>query len=512
MPHRTMPDRPAKGELRTPSSPRPCLSDDEIAAFAQGQLSQAERLRIEQHMDGCEACAALLDEVMRGLNTTLPSAVADPGTDWATTFSRGALVADRYEVRRFIARGGMGEVYEAYDRQLQERVALKTVSSSASDSPRAIRDLKAEVQLARRVTHAHVCRIYDLGTHTLKNGGVVHFLTMEFVEGETLGQILRARGALTLDRCDQFARGLLQGLAAAHAAGILHRDFKSDNVMVRRNDGGRLTPVILDFGLARHLDERSRARSSGQTMVGTLAYMAPEQVEGAPLSKATDIYAFGVVWFEMLTGKLPFANSPQRGALERLTKPPNAPSVLNREVPRMVDAAVLRCLARSPTQRFQTAQGVLDALDATPSVPLKRSPLLIMQIAAASLLLVGFVYAIGSQQPRVVNLQATLPAGAPTAPASQLPVEPTAATAFPLANSAPFPLPEKTGAPVVKKNKRPAVADSARVMPESPAAAAAPSASSNPTLPRARRWPFGTSPLEATSGASATASTQNRSE
>lgn len=423
-PPRRQLDQPMQDAARTQASPSHCLNDEEIAAFAQGRLDGSDSQCVERHVDACESCAALLHQAMRALNTTM--ALSSPGAaeDWAATFARGTLVAERYQIERFIARGGMGEVYEAYDRQLHERVALKTVSASASDSPRAIRAFKAEVQLARRVTHANVCRIYDLGVHVLKSSGVVHFLTMEFVEGETLGQILRKQGPLPLAQCERFAKALLQALAAAHSAGILHRDFKSDNVMVRRDADGELTPVILDFGLARHLDER--ARSSGHAMVGTLTYMAPEQVDGSPLGKATDIYAFGVVWFEMLTGRVPFAGPPQLSALERLTKPPIAPSRFNRQVPRAIDAAVLRCLARQPAQRFQSAHEVLSALEST--APVHAVPRRAYAALLATMLTLGIAYAV------VYNATATRPL-VPRANASR--PEPSAANSDPPPRVAP---------------------------------------------------------------------------
>lgn len=356
------PEQDPKAQQKSPRENDVCLTDAELVAFAEGALREDERERLHLHVDTCEACRELLNESVKALDPSIDTLTSRTEDDFATTFRPGTLVGDRYEIRRFIARGGMGEVYEAYDRQLRERVALKAVSSAACDSQRAIRDLKAEVALARRVTHPNVCRIYDLGTHVLTSGAELYFLTMEFVEGKTLGHLLRRHGALPLDEALRLARALLQGLGAAHSAGILHRDFKSDNVILRTDATGRRTPVILDFGLARTLDERSRARTSQQAFVGTLTYMAPEQVEGHRLSKGTDLYAFGVVWFEMLTGKLPFSGSPQLSALERLTKPPAPPNQLNPAVPSEIAEIVTRCLERVPEKRFQSAEQVLDAL------------------------------------------------------------------------------------------------------------------------------------------------------
>src|SRR5262249_34724464 len=151
----------------------------------------------------------------------------------------------RYRIHRFIARGGMGEVYDAFDRDLHKRVALKTVLSNSADNFSAVRRLRAEVQLAHCVSHPNVCRIYDLGIHVLPNGAPLNFLTMEFVDGESLRARIE-RGPVSVDDSIAIARQLLLGLSAAHSAGILHRDFKSENVMLRPSKDTAPSPVIMD--------------------------------------------------------------------------------------------------------------------------------------------------------------------------------------------------------------------------------------------------------------------------
>src|SRR6478736_10128666 len=178
-----------------------CLSDEDVLAFASGTLDTSRHLEAHLHFDQCEVCQRLLSEAAHALATAVTDPL--PETDelsWHTTFQPGTLVGNRYLIRHFIARGGMGEVYEAFDRELQERVALKTVTSTACDNASAVRRLKAEVQLARRVSHPNVCRIYDFGTHVVPETFTpISFLTMEFVEGETLGQRIRLVGALPID-------------------------------------------------------------------------------------------------------------------------------------------------------------------------------------------------------------------------------------------------------------------------------------------------------------------------
>jgi serine/threonine protein kinase len=355
------------------------LSEEELLAFAIGRLPSSRLAQAHLHLDECETCQYLLTEAAHSLATatTIP---LEEGEDagWNTMFRPGMLVSRRYRIVQFIARGGMGEVYEAFDQDLQERVALKTVNSTASDSPRAAHLLKGEVQTARRVSHSNVCRIYDFGTHVMSKSGVqISFLTMEFVEGETLGQRIRLGGALPIPETQKLARQLLHGLKAAHDAHVLHRDFKSDNVMLRNEANDDTCPLIMDFGLARAFDRESKhgSSSSNSTLVGTFSNIAPEQLEGKLHSKASDVYAFGVVWFEMLTGELPFesSSSPAVAVLDRVRRAAPAPSSKNPLVPRELDALVLGCLQRSPKERYRTAGEVLAALDAIESRSSSRS-------------------------------------------------------------------------------------------------------------------------------------------
>jgi serine/threonine protein kinase len=348
-----------------------CLSDDDILAFAKGEVHPQRMESVHSHLDSCAVCQQLLTEAARAIDASPISETARPS--WNTVFQSGSMIARRYRVLRLIARGGMGEVYEAIDTALHERVALKTVTATHCDSLEAIRLLKAEVQLARRIGHTNVCRIFDLGTHVMEaSRSEIQFLVMEYVEGECLGKKLRQSGALALEMAQAVAHQLLLGLAAAHQAGVLHRDFKSDNVMLRKESNGRMTAVILDFGLAKALNENGNTVTTRQlqvqAMVGTIGYMAPEQIEGEPLSAASDIYSFGIVWFEMLTGRLPFEGKTlAASAVARLHRLPKPPSHYNANVPKWIDDIVLRCLEREQAARFAAAEQVLAALLAGPT-------------------------------------------------------------------------------------------------------------------------------------------------
>jgi len=389
-----------------------CLDEDLVLAFAQGDLSEGPRALAEEHLDVCETCQRVVSEAARGLARTVAEGAPAPrNLPWNTTFKPDALVGGRYVVKRFIARGGMGEVYEAFDSELSQRVALKTVTSTAGDNSLAVQRLKAEVQLARRVSHPNVCRIYDLGRHVTSGGEPIHFLTMEFVEGETLGQRVRSAGALSMSEARKVARELLLGLRAAHESGVLHRDFKSDNVMLSADAEGKSLAVVLDFGLARAVGHDPTARGSSSSLVGTVGYIAPEQLEGAPHTPASDLYSLGVVWFQMLTGQLPFDAPPSPAPSRKVpARRVRAPSSINPQVPVELDLLVERCLAREPELRFQSARDVLDALDrleeARPSAGSRRMRAMLPPLLAFGIILAFAAYLLS--RPYAETLQPTV--------------------------------------------------------------------------------------------------------
>jgi hypothetical protein len=251
---------------------------------------------------------------------------------------------------------------------LDERIALKTLRPVTADDPKAVLRLKVEVQLARRVSHPHTCRIYDFAEWAMPDGHALQFLTMELIQGSTLGNKLRREGRVAPEEVLQLAEQLASGLDAVHRMGIVHRDFKSDNVMLHDASplGLPLHAVIMDFGLARGLaDRRVRLTSNSRALVGSAAYMAPEQVLGEELTPAADVYAFGVVLFELLTGTLPFAgDSPVAIAVQRLHKPAPRPSTLLKGLPGEWDELVGACLERQAANRLPNAGAVLRRLAA----------------------------------------------------------------------------------------------------------------------------------------------------
>lgn len=305
----------------------------------------------------------------------------------ATLFKPDEVVAERYRIRRFIARGGMGEVYEAEDLELRQPVALKTVHPRDATHELAIERFKREISLARKVTHANVCRIYDVGYHARPDGSSVIFLTMELLEGETLSQRIRRQGVLSSAESLPIARQMIAALAAAHAAGVIHRDFKSENVfLVPAPEGTRV--VVTDFGVARGTehDQFAAQVTMADAAVGTPAYMAPEQIEGGTLTAAIDQYALGVVLFEMVTGDLPFAgDTPLATAVKRLTQAPPSPDELVPGLDSHWVAVIRRCMARYPQDRFPSVVDVERALTGETISPPPRTS----AISAASLEQVG---------------------------------------------------------------------------------------------------------------------------
>lgn len=284
-------------------------------------------------------------------------------------FGPGELVAERYRIRRFIARGGMGEVYEAEDLELGSAVALKTIQPRDADQDLAIERFKREIFLARRVTHPNVCRIYDVGFHRRSDGSRVVFLTMELLHGETLAQRLRRQGRMSTLEALPLAEQMADALGAAHAAGVIHRDFKSENVfLVGGAEGERV--VVTDFGVARGLgdvDPFAAHVTVIDAAVGTPAYMAPEQLEGGQLTAAVDQYAFGLVLYEMVTGRLPFSGeTPIATAVQRLSQPAPLADTFVPDLDLRWVTALRRSLSKDPSDRFPSVADLRTALGSEP--------------------------------------------------------------------------------------------------------------------------------------------------
>jgi tetratricopeptide (TPR) repeat protein/TolB-like protein len=281
-----------------------------------------------------------------------------PENTGATLFAAGDVIAGRYEVQALLGQGGMGAVFRVHDRELDEEIALKVLHPALSLDGRALERFRREVKLARRVTHPNVARTFDLGFDR------VRFLTMELVAGEAVSALVRDGARPPLSEALRIAEGVSRGLSAAHAAGVVHRDLKPDNVMRGPGANGRV--VITDFGIAR-LAVRPEAdealRRTGDQIVGTPAYMAPEQITAQAVDGRTDVYSLGAMCFELLTGRLPFVrDSAMASAAARLME--DAPDVrtLAPDVPESIAELVKSMLARRREDR-PDAETVLQSLE-----------------------------------------------------------------------------------------------------------------------------------------------------
>src|SRR5215470_9097230 len=265
-------------------------------------------------------------------------------------FVTGQMLAGRYRIVGLLGKGGMGEVYKAEDLKLNQTVALKFLPESIALDGGMLARFHNEVRIARQVAHPNVCRVYDIGEVV-----GLHFLSMEFIDGEDLSSLLRRIGRLPGDKAVELARQMCAGLAAAHEAGVLHRDLKPANVMI----DGRGKARITDFGLAI-VSEELRGE---EALAGTPAYMAPEQLTGKEVTQRSDIYALGLVLYELFTGKRVFeAKSIQELISLHEKSTPPTPSSHVKEIDPLVERVILRCLEKDPKARPASALQVALAL------------------------------------------------------------------------------------------------------------------------------------------------------
>ena len=272
--------------------------------------------------------------------------------------ARGALFANRYEVLGTVGRGGMGVVYRARDRQLDEVVALKVVRSEVmKEDPTLLDRFKQEIKLARRITHRNILRTHDFG----ETQGTP-YISMEYLEGVTLKDLLRNKGALPLGVGLRIAKQMCQGLEAAHQQGVVHRDIKPQNILILPESG---ETKIMDFGIARvsEMDAGASGLTTAGTVMGTPDYIPPEQAQGNPADFRSDIYSLGVVLFEIFTGRMPFSgDSVMAVVLSHIQKPPPAPRSVNPKIPPDLEAIILRCLEKQPDRRYQSVGEILKDL------------------------------------------------------------------------------------------------------------------------------------------------------
>jgi serine/threonine-protein kinase len=271
------------------------------------------------------------------------------------SLSRFEVLSNRYQIVQLIGMGGMGEVYEVEDLDIHDHLALKTLRTEIAFNVQAAARFKQEIRLLRQINHPNVCRVFDVGYHpsVLHGPQPTIFFTMELLRGKTLAEYLQQSGPLPVSEALPLLEQIVNGLEAVHQAGIVHRDLKSSNIILVQTGQG-IRPVISDFGLALASSAKCPSQfAPGEMLVGTPEYMAPEQLEGADVTAASDIYSLGVVIYYMVTGKYPFTGDSRRSiALQRLETPPVSPRVYVQNLDPCWESAILRCLKTDPKERF----------------------------------------------------------------------------------------------------------------------------------------------------------------
>ena len=301
------------------------------------------------HTSYCGNCGASLsaaDKMPMAKTLTLETPLLE--------LQRGAMFAQRYEIIEELGKGGMGRVYRVLDTKINEEVALKLIKPEIADS-KTIQRFSNELKMARKISHKNVCRMY----HLSEESGT-HYITMEYVPGETLKSMMRMAKQLSVGTAVSIAKQICKGLGEAHRLGVVHRDLKPQNIMIDKQGIAR----IMDFGIARSLETEGTTRPGAA--IGTPEYMSPEQTEFRELDQRSDIYSLGIILFEMLTGKVPFeGETPIIIAMKHKSKKPPDPDTLNPQIPEDLNRIICRCLEKDRENRYQNVEALLADLDAS---------------------------------------------------------------------------------------------------------------------------------------------------
>jgi serine/threonine protein kinase/predicted Zn-dependent protease len=266
--------------------------------------------------------------------------------------TRGTTFAGRYDIIEELGKGGMGRVYRVEDKKLEQEVALKLIKPEIAKDKKTIERFRNELKLTRNIRHKNVCGMFDLG----ETEGA-HFITMEYVRGEDLRSSIRRFGQLPIGKSISIAKQICEGLSEAHRLGVVHRDMKSNNIMIDKEGNVR----IMDFGIARSLE--AKGITGAGVMIGTPEYMSPEQVEGKDVDQRSDIYSLGVILYEMVTGKVPFeGDTPFTIGMKHKGEMPRDPKDFNAQISDELSRVILRCLEKDKEKRYQSVKNVRSEL------------------------------------------------------------------------------------------------------------------------------------------------------
>jgi eukaryotic-like serine/threonine-protein kinase len=297
----------------------------------------------------CSRCGSGLDI---GANVGLGATLED---SQSASLNTGTDFGPRYHVESLLGSGGMGKVYKARDRELDRTVALKVLRPDLMTDPMALQRFKHELLLASSISHPNILRIHDLGEY---NG--VKFISMAYVDGGDLTQLLRKEGRLPLERALNILRQLAAALAAAHGVNVVHRDLKPQNILLGSEDHIYVT----DFGIAKTLESDRTSVTRTGAVLGTPLYMSPEQVEGKQVDHRSDLYTYGLIFYEMLTGILPFTGDTTFQLMyQRVHQLPKRPELVIPDLPPYLSRICLKCLEKEPANRYQSATEILVDLE-----------------------------------------------------------------------------------------------------------------------------------------------------
>ena len=291
--------------------------------------------------------------------TPLPSKKEIPVTETleipTEELTAGSTFAGRYQIIEELGKGGMGKVYKVLDNKINEKIALKLIKPEIASDKKTVKRFNNELKFARKIRHKNVCQMFDLG----EDKGT-HFITMEYVHGENLKQLIRRMGNLSAEQAITITKQVCKGLSEAHRTGIVHRDLKPQNIMVDEEGNAR----IMDFGIARSIEAKGVTEAG--MIVGTPDYMSPEQVDGKEADQRSDIYSMGVILYEMLTGRTPFQGDTALSiAVKHKTEMPQDPRELNDQVSGEISHWILKCMEKDREKRYQSAEEFLSELSLT---------------------------------------------------------------------------------------------------------------------------------------------------